>query len=208
MSVLGKLARPVMRPLRQLRHDHLYARSRNSVLRRFACGTVGAEISVWRGAFSAQILRTVRPKRLHLIDPWKYQTSSEFSRAFFGGAMGKSQQYMDAIHQSVMEKFHEQIKNGTVDVKRMPSDQAAGEFPDHYLDWIYLDGDHRCEGVLKDLELYHPKLKSGGVVAGDDYADAGQWWEDGVIRGVAEAIKHGLYKDLVVNYNQFILVKQ
>ena len=31
--------------------------------------SVGAEIGVWRGEFSADIVRRVRPRRLHLIDP-------------------------------------------------------------------------------------------------------------------------------------------
>ena len=55
--------------------------------------------------------------------------------------------------------------------------------------------------------MYHSKLKAGAIVAGDDYADADQWWGDDVIRAVAEAVRRGLYRDLVVKYNQFVLVK-
>jgi hypothetical protein len=44
-------------------------------------GSVGAEIGVWRGDFSAWILRTVRPARLHLIDPWAFRSGGEYREA-------------------------------------------------------------------------------------------------------------------------------
>ena len=207
MSILGKFAGPVLKPLRHFHHRRSYSKSRNFVLRRFTRHSIGAEIGVWKGEFSAQILEVVQPKKLHLIDPWKYQSSSEFSNAFYGGAIGGGQQNMDNIHRSVIEKFRQEIANGVVDVNRGPSDRIVEEFPDNYFDWVYVDGDHRYEGALKDLELYHSKLKSRAIVAGDDYANAGLWWGDGVIRAVGEAVRKGWYKDLVVKYNQFIIVK-
>jgi predicted O-methyltransferase YrrM len=36
-------------------------------------------------------------------------------------------------------------------------------------DFIYIDGDHTTIGVLLDAELSWPKLKSGGILAFDDY---------------------------------------
>jgi len=99
---------------------------------------------------------------------------------------------MDNIYRSVIERFREQIANGVVSVERGPSDRVAEEFPDNYFDWVYVDGDHRYESVLRDLELYHRKLKSGSIVAGDDYTKAaGQWWGDGVIRAVGEVVRRG-----------------
>lgn len=41
-------------------------------------GSVGAEIGVWKGNLSAILLEQLRPKRLHLIDPWQYQPSDEY----------------------------------------------------------------------------------------------------------------------------------
>jgi hypothetical protein len=208
MSTLGKLAAPVIEPLRQLRHKRSYASARNFVLGRFPRDSVGAEIGVWKGEFSSEILRAVKPIKFHLIDPWKYQTAPEFSEAFYGGAIGESQQNMDLIYRSVVERFRKQIADETIEVDRGTSGEIAAQFPDNYFDWIYVDGDHRYEGALKDLELYHAKLKRGGIVAGDDYANApNQWWGDGVIRAVTESVRRGLYRDLVVKYNQFVLVK-
>jgi hypothetical protein len=44
------------------------------------------------------------------------------------------------------------------------------EFKDHNCyDFIYIDADHTTVGVLVDAELSWPKLKSGGIMAFDDY---------------------------------------
>ena len=40
---------------------------------------------------------------------------------------------------------------------------------DRYYDFIYIDGDHSYEAVKRDIELYLPKLKKGGLIAGHDY---------------------------------------
>ena len=35
--------------------------------------------------------------------------------------------------------------------------------------WLYIDGDHTKEGVLRDIEAYFPRLCPGGVLCFDDY---------------------------------------
>jgi len=41
-------------------------------------------------------------------------------------------------------------------------------FPDKYFDFIYIDGDHRCEPVFADVLMSLKKLRSGGILAGHD----------------------------------------
>ena len=41
---------------------------------------------------------------------------------------------------------------------------------DGELDFIYIDGDHRYEGVLADLNGWRPKLREGGIMAGHDWS--------------------------------------
>lgn len=57
------------------------------------------------------------------------------------------------------------------------------KFADNDFDFIYIDGDHTYEGVSRDLDLFLPKIKKGGIVAGHDYTNN---WE-GVRRAVDEA---------------------
>lgn len=37
------------------------------------------------------------------------------------------------------------------------------------LDWIYIDGSHETPDVLQDIELYHPKVKEGGLLLFHDH---------------------------------------
>ena len=45
------------------------------------------------------------------------------------------------------------------------------KFPNESFDVIYIDGDHSYNSVIRDLKLYMPKLKKGGIICGHDYSD-------------------------------------
>jgi predicted O-methyltransferase YrrM len=94
-----------------------------------------------------------------------------------------------------------------VEIHRDASAACSSRFPDNYFDWIYIDGNHLYEFVKQDLESYFPKIKSGGIVAGDDYGRSNRWDKDGVKRAVDEAINTGLYEKIVIDKNQFLLKK-
>lgn len=155
------------------------------LLQRMPTGGVCAEIGVWEGNYSAKILEITRPDSLHLIDPWKFESDEAYKDACYGGKKAKNQGEMDAVHDRVIERFATQIQSGTVTVHRSPSSDVAATFPDNYFDWVYIDGNHLYEFVKLDLELWYPKIKSGGYLTGDDYTE-GRWWEGGVKRAVDE----------------------
>ncbi len=64
----------------------------------------------------------------------------------------------------------------------MPSVEAAEEFEDESVDFVFIDGDHSYGAVKQDIEKWYPKVKSGGIIAGHDWC-AG--WP-GVQRAVEE----------------------
>ena len=71
----------------------------------------------------------------------------------------------------VFEAFQERVspfKN--VLYSRGKSLDALQFFKDGELDFIYIDGDHRYEGVLADLKGWRKKLKEGGILAGHDWS--------------------------------------
>jgi hypothetical protein len=43
------------------------------------------------------------------------------------------------------------------------------KFEDAYFDWVYVDGNHSYDYVMRDLQLCRMKVKPGGIIAGDDY---------------------------------------
>lgn len=176
------------------------------MLARMPRGSICAEIGVYKGSFSAKILEVVRPLRLHLIDPWKYERAPDYRESWYGGEKGGSQENMDAIYQSVLRRFGPWIQSGAVQVHRAASSDAATAMPDDYFDWIYVDGNHRYEFVKEDLEAYFPKVKAGGYLAGDDYGEGG-WWEGGVKRAVDEFASTSRAELLWVEQGQFCLKK-
>ncbi|MDQ1438562.1 MAG: hypothetical protein QOK43_2191 [Acidimicrobiaceae bacterium] len=140
----------------------------------------GAEVGVWTGEFSAQLLAMVEPRELHLVDPWRYRTEDEFKGASYAGGMARDQSDMDQLHELVLTRF---AGDQRVHVHRLDSVSAAGEFAPGSLDWVYLDGDHRYETVLADLHAWRPRIAPGGICSGDDYGETG-WWGNGVTEAV------------------------
>jgi hypothetical protein len=140
-----------------------YRRGRRELLDRLPKHSVCAEIGVWRGEFSRKILKRTEPRELHLIDPWLFAPA--FPERWYGGKSAASQDDMDAICSAVSHRF---ANDGRVRVHRKSSRDAAAEFPDGALDWVYVDADHSYEAVLSDLVLWKPKVRCGGILAGDD----------------------------------------
>jgi Methyltransferase domain len=176
------------------------------LLRSMPKRSVCAEIGVYEGEYSEQILAIVEPRRLHLIDPWKYEEGDRYRQAGYGDLGSGGQATMDERHRKVKERFTEEIRVGTVHIHRKDSSSAVDDFRDSYFDWVYIDGNHLYEFVRRDLQLYYRKLKTGGYITGDDYGVEG-WWENGVQRAVDEFVCGRPDLTLEVVGNQFIISK-
>jgi hypothetical protein len=132
-------------------------------------GTV-VEMGVANGDFSADILTYNRPKCLHLVDIWG------------------SERYSSTLQNKVKNRFANQLEFGNVVINHNFSQDAVGHFPDHYFDWIYIDTTHSYAQTKLELELYAPKVKQGGIIAGHDYL-LGNWtksYKYGVMEAVHE----------------------
>lgn len=159
----------------------------------------GAEIGVWQGEFSAAVLSVVRPRRLHLIDPWRAADA-----AHAGALFDRSQAELDTIADSVRARFAGEITDGHVVIHRATSTDAAGELADGSLDWAYIDGDHAYDAVRSDINVYAAKVRPGGLVAGDDYRPGGMY-RGGVKRAVDEAVASGALTLVTLRGRQFVL---
>lgn len=147
-----------------------------------------AEIGVAKAKFSLHILENNFPKKLFLIDSWE-----SFDLGYEDANM-VSQEEHELRFQKVLKKM-KSYENAEIIRKR--SSEALMSFPDNFLDWIYIDGDHSFEGCLTDLKNCLPKMKKTGYICGHDYL-ADNFSADGF--GVNEAV------DLFVKENNFDLV--
>ncbi|WP_459253842.1 class I SAM-dependent methyltransferase [Kluyvera huaxiensis] len=142
---------------------------RNDLLiRTFPKDAVVAEIGVDKGDFSEQILDICTPAKLYLVDAWH------------------SERYHDGLFNQVIDRFSEEIDSGKLEIKRGLSIEMASEFAEQSLDWIYIDTDHSYETTIRELCLYLPKLKAGGIISGHDYTMGNfiKWYRYGVIEAV------------------------
>lgn len=188
----------VRQKFRQLAREYLLCK----VPARAVC----AEIGVHEGDFSEQILSTIEPERLHLIDPWRHEEGPSFQESRYGNLGPEGQDVMDARYRQVLERFGTQVREGKVEIHRKLSDVAAADFERDYFDWVYIDGNHLYKHVKRDLELYYPKVKAGGYLAGDDYGVQG-WWENGVQNAVDEFVSQKPNTTLEVRSSQFLIRK-
>jgi len=131
---------------------------------------VAAEIGVSRGKFTAEIMATNRPRKLHLVDVWS------------------SERYDQSLRRRVEQTYAAEIAAGSVEVNLCYSIEVGRAFPDAYFDWIYIDTDHSYPTTRDELAVYESKMKPGGIIAGHDYV-MGNWrgsLKFGVIEAVAE----------------------
>ena len=126
------------------------------------------EVGVFKGQFSKHLLENWAGQ-LWMVDPW---------RAFEEG-----EGYVDASnHKEHETAWLETIKNiegyeARAFMLRGLSSDMASRFRDGSLDLVYIDGNHAYDWVKEDIELWWPKLRPGGVLAGHDYLDLK--WQEG-----------------------------
>ncbi len=131
--------------------------------------SIVAEVGVSNGKYSEKILSVTQPKKLHLIDSWAKERYKD--RDLF-----------------VEKRFEKEIKLGQVFIYKGFSTTELERFDDGYFDWVYIDTNHTYDTTAKELEICRNKVKTGGLIAGHDYA-IGNWdarWRYGVIEAVNE----------------------
>lgn len=116
---------------------------------------VGAEIGVLRGGFTQRLGQA--GLKVYGIDPW---------RTFHGQGRG---QRIQANHDKSYEIAKELTAPYDVTLIRKTSMDAVGDFADGSLDFVYIDGDHNFRYVAEDIYEWSKKVRSGGMVSGDDY---------------------------------------
>lgn len=125
--------------------------------------TRGAEIGVWKGEFSAQLLEGNPGLHMLCIDPWEAYPEWKDPRNLLDAKA--SQARMEGIYQKACAR----LKGLNATIVRKHSIDAAAAVPSRSLDFVYVDANHGYDAVTEDLTIWMPKVKAGGFVAGHDY---------------------------------------
>uniref|UniRef100_A0A6H1ZIS5 Putative methyltransferase n=1 Tax=viral metagenome TaxID=1070528 RepID=A0A6H1ZIS5_9ZZZZ len=121
---------------------------------------IGAEIGVDRGLNALNILENLDIKKLYLIDPYTIYKN------LVNIGCNLTEEQCVSIEKEAHDRL-EKYSDKIVWIKDL-SENAVDKIPDE-LDFVYIDGNHRYEYTKKDLELYYPKVKDGGLLGCHDY---------------------------------------
>lgn len=142
------------------------------------------EVGTMLGTNLKRMERSLNPKNLYAIDPWR--TVQNFGKKYqpFGNSWSTDQQLEEA-YQMVLN-WSKDYSNVTL--IRETSQEACGKFEDHSIDFIHIDADHSYESVKNDINIWWSKLKKGGIMSGHDYCPGNKIANEtyGVIEAVNE----------------------
>jgi predicted O-methyltransferase YrrM len=100
-----------------------------------------------------------------------------------GGYLNMPQEEKDGYSFEEFTQRLESVKD-YYKLNRMTSNDAAKLYEDGSIDFLLIDGDHSYEGVYDDIVNYLPKMRSGGLIVGDDAYD------ERIVRALADAAGH------------------
>jgi hypothetical protein len=158
------------------RREELYT----SFIKLIPDNSIFVEMGVWKGKSVAylgvEIINSKKNIKCYAID------------TFTG-----SQEAIQQSHPDIKDLYNiflnniEPIKDVVVSVKKASID-AVKDFKDKSIDIIFIDGDHSYEEVNRDIHIWFPKVKDGGIIAGHDYS----------LESVSRAVSNYFTSDLII----------
>jgi len=119
---------------------------------------VGAEIGVERAAYTKVLAEANPHLKLYAIDAWRRYRS-----------------YRDHVSQTQLDDFEAQSRAAMAGYPKCElikgwSTDVALDFPHGSLDFVYIDANHTFDYVMEDLICWGRRVRSGGIIAGHDFA--------------------------------------
>ena len=126
--------------------------------------SLAVELGAWKGrstsCMGVEVASSGKAIEFHTIDHWR-------------GTPGEPDIDIDPDRQAdrLFEIFSRNIAPVAehVNVIRSDTAAAAARFDGESIDFLYVDASHTYEGVIRDLTAWYPKVKTGGLIAGDDW---------------------------------------
>jgi len=137
------------------------------------------------------------------VDPWKHYENppdSTFKHGFLDTHFMDNwdQDYFDKQYASCKELL-KQFDKKTALIRNF-SHLAADLVLDESINFAFIDGSHQKEYVLKDIELWYPKLKIGGAMVFDDWHQMSAERKEEADDGPGQAIQEYAAKNSIPVY--------
>ena len=132
-------------------------------------GAVFVEIGAFKGKSGAfagvEILNSGKKISLNLVDHFKGNAEHlDVQSPWHEPELANNSEYLFEL----CTKNLEAVKD-VVTIIRKASVQAAKQFKNASLDFVFIDGSHDTDSVCADIDAWIPKVKAGGIIAGHDY---------------------------------------
>ena len=148
------------------------------------------EIGTYEGRNAKSLLKCLNVSSISFIDPYELYDEKQLQVI-----------QLEKAKERARKAIYKLRGKTEVNWVRKKSQDASKLFENKSADFIYIDGDHRYSAVKKDIELYWPKLKDGGILAGHDID-----WE-GVVKAIGEfSLKNNL--KLHLKFPDWMIIKE
>ena len=136
---------------------------------------VGAEIGIAGGQHIKALMENTKIEKIYGVDP--FITDSWDMHGFF--SVDEEYGSFDGLYNEVKELLSQ--FGDRVELVRKKSTEAAPDFEDGSLDFVFIDAIHDYENCYKDINYWHNRVHKGGYVMGHD-------WEHPGFPGVQQAV--------------------
>jgi cephalosporin hydroxylase len=125
------------------------------------------EVGTWKGRSAAYLIveaiNSGKNIKIDCVDTW----------------LGSNEEtHIQDLHVKEGTLFEHFISNmqpvaGKFTPIRTTSLEAAAQYNDNSLDFVFIDASHYYVDVVADIQAWKPKIKQGGILAGHDYVTCG-----------------------------------
>lgn len=140
-----------------------------------------AELGILFGDSTELMLKTLDIKKFYAIDLWEMYDG--YDERF------SIPKYLSNGSEYCYNRFVNRIKDyPQVEIIREYTSIAHKHVKDGELDFCFIDANHEYDYTYEDIKNWFPKIKKGGILAGDDY------WKQSVKDAVRDYFKDTDYK--------------
>jgi hypothetical protein len=143
-------------------------------------------VGVWEGQNVIGIAKEFPDTICYGVDPYDY---TEYNNQL-SLKDDKSYLLINESENVYQKTFSNTKKYSNFHLIRKSSSDAVNDFEDESIDIVFIDANHSYESVKNDIDLWLPKVKTGGVLSGHDYSIG--------FFGVIQAVNEKLGTDNIV----------
>lgn len=162
---------------------------------------VVAEIGVFVGALSQQLLAARPDLTLYMVDCWGENQAEHYkdTNDFHANASTEQQRGWEAQTRNMAKEYGDRAV-----ICKGLSAEVSQQFADNFFDLVFIDADHSYEGCLEDIKAWESKVKKGGWMSGHDYENNEADFKFGVTEAVDEWLPKNKELLLDLNYTWFV----